>query len=284
MAFLEITNLTKRYGAETTALDGISLSIERGAFVVVIGPSGAGKSTLLRCINRMIDWTTGDITLDGVAVGTLTGPALRRHRSRIGMVFQHYNLVNRLSVLENVLHGRLGAMSSLTGVLGLYSAEAQQEALRIVQMLGLEPQLYKRCDQLSGGQKQRVGIGRALIQNPALLLCDEPIASLDPLNAKIVMDALKDINERDGITVITNLHTLDTARNYCGRIIGMAAGRIVFDGTPDELTSAAVNEIYGAEAAGHEISEAMTSTAIRTPAAAGEAIESPAMRVAAATA
>ncbi len=248
MAFLEITNLTKRYGAETTALDGISLSIERGAFVVVIGPSGAGKSTLLRCINRMIDWTTGDITLDGVSVGTLTGPALRRHRSRIGMVFQHYNLVNRLSVLENVLHGRLGAMSSLTGVLGLYSAEAQQEALRIVQMLGLEPQLYKRCDQLSGGQKQRVGIGRALIQNPALLLCDEPIASLDPNAARVIMDTLADINRTLGITVLVNLHQVDVALRYAARIIGVNGGRVVYDGPPSGVTREHIATIYGAEA------------------------------------
>ncbi|MBU6335026.1 MAG: phosphonate ABC transporter ATP-binding protein [Chloroflexi bacterium] len=248
MAFLEITDLTKRYGAETVALDGITLSVERGAFVVIIGPSGAGKSTLLRCINRMIDWGSGEIMLDGVAVGALAGPALRRHRSRIGMVFQHYNLVNRLSVLENVLHGRLGAMSSLAGVLGLYSAEAQQEALRIVQMLGLEPQLYKRCDQLSGGQKQRVGIGRALIQNPALLLCDEPIASLDPNAARVIMDTLAGINRTLGITVLVNLHQVDVALRYAGRIIGVNQGRVVYDGPPAGVTRDHIAMIYGAEA------------------------------------
>lgn len=248
MALLQVEALTKRYGAETLALDTITFDIHPGEFVVIIGPSGAGKSTLLRCVNRLIDISSGDVRFDGVSVPQLRGAALRRHRTQIGMIFQHYNLVNRLSVIENVLHGRLGYKSVVAGVLGLYTEEEKQEAVRIIESLGLREQMYKRCDQLSGGQKQRVGIARALVQQPKMLLCDEPIASLDPNAAKIIMDTLADINRNLGITVLVNLHQVDVALRYAQRIIGVNRGKIVYDGAPEHLSNEQIYQIYGSEA------------------------------------
>jgi phosphonate transport system ATP-binding protein len=248
MALLEIDTLTKRYGRETLALDSVSFSVDDGEFVAIIGPSGAGKSTLLRCINRLIDISGGDIRFDGMSVPQLRGAAPRRHRTRIGMIFQHYNLVNRLSVIENVLHGRLGYKNTLQGILGLYSEVEKREAVRILETLGLSEQMYKRCDQLSGGQKQRVGIARALVQQPKMLLCDEPIASLDPGSAKVIMDTLRDINATMGITVLVNLHQVDVALRYARRIIGINRGQVVYDGSPDTLTNAQIYQIYGSEA------------------------------------
>ncbi|MCL6539857.1 MAG: phosphonate ABC transporter ATP-binding protein [Roseiflexus sp.] len=248
MALLEIDTLTKRYGGETLALDSVSFSVDDGEFVAIIGPSGAGKSTLLRCINRLIDISGGNIRFDGMSVPQLRGAALRRHRTRIGMIFQHYNLVNRLSVIENVLHGRLGYKNTLQGILGLYSEAEKREAVRILENLGLSEQMYKRCDQLSGGQKQRVGIARALVQQPKMLLCDEPIASLDPGSAKVIMDTLRDINATMGITVLVNLHQVDVALRYARRIIGINRGQVVYDGSPDTLTNAQIYQIYGSEA------------------------------------
>ncbi|HKK01497.1 MAG TPA: ATP-binding cassette domain-containing protein, partial [Desulfuromonadales bacterium] len=178
---LEVKNVVKHYhGASSApALSDVSFSVAEGEFLSVIGPSGAGKSTLLRCINRMIEATSGDVSFDGAVVTTLNKKDLRKLRTRIGMVFQHYNLVDRLTVIENVLHGRLGYKSTLSGMLGRYSREEKGQAFKIINTLGLSEQVYQRCDQLSGGQKQRVGIARALIQNPRIILCDEPIASLD---------------------------------------------------------------------------------------------------------
>jgi phosphonate transport system ATP-binding protein len=183
-----------------------------------------------------------------MSVPQLRGAALRRHRTRIGMIFQHYNLVNRLSVIENVLHGRLGYKNTLQGILGLYSEAEKREAVRILENLGLSEQMYKRCDQLSGGQKQRVGIARALVQQPKMLLCDEPIASLDPGSAKVIMDTLRDINTTMGITVLVNLHQVDVALRYARRIIGINRGQVVYDGSPDTLTNAQIYQIYGSEA------------------------------------
>ncbi|MDQ0163632.1 phosphonate ABC transporter ATP-binding protein [Bacillus alveayuensis] len=244
---LELHNVSKRYGTNTMALNDINFAVNEGEFVSIIGPSGAGKSTLLRCINRMIDASSGEIIFDGVNVLNLGKKGLRRLRTKIGMVFQHYNLVNRLSVIENVLHGRLGYKSTLTGVLGLYSEEEKRQAIYILGLLGLENQVYKRCDQLSGGQKQRVGIARALIQNPKVLLCDEPIASLDPNAAKIIMDHLKNISSTLGITCLVNLHQVDVALKYSDRIIGINNGRKVYDGSPKEITEEIVHNIYGSE-------------------------------------
>jgi phosphonate transport system ATP-binding protein len=248
MPLLQINELSKRYNQSTLALDNMSCAIERGEFVAIIGPSGAGKSTFLRCINRMIESSSGSIEFDGKVIQSLNTQQLRAHRTQIGMIFQHYNLVNRLTVIENVLHGRLGYKSTFAGMIGWYSEEEKQQALNILENLGLSEQVYKRCDQLSGGQKQRVGIARALIQNPKLLLCDEPIASLDPSAAKIIMDTLKRINEQMGITIIINLHQVDVALRYAERIIGVNKGKIVYDGTPNQLTTEQIYQIYGSEA------------------------------------
>jgi phosphonate transport system ATP-binding protein len=248
MALLELKNVTKNYGKETAALTDVSFSVEAGEFVAVIGPSGAGKSTVLRCINRMIEANSGEIIFDGMVTAQLQKKELRRLRTRIGMIFQHYNLVERLTVLENVLHGRLGYKSTLAGILGWYSAEEKRKALQIIKILGLSDQVYKRCDQLSGGQKQRVGIARALIQDPKVILCDEPIASLDPSASKIIMDHLRDICREMKIAVVINLHQVEVALKYADRIIGINKGRVVYDGPALSLTPQKIYDIYGSEA------------------------------------
>jgi len=247
VALLELKNVTKYYNGMTPALADVSFTVREGEFVSIIGPSGAGKSTLLRSINRMIEATGGEIFFDGVVVSKLRKRDLRQLRTKIGMIFQHYNLVDRLTVIENVLHGRLGYKSTLAGVLGHYSQEEKKQAHRIIRILGLTDQIYKRCDQLSGGQKQRVGIARALIQNPKMILCDEPIASLDPNASKIIMDHLRNVSTRMGITVIVNLHQVNVALKYADRIIGVNGGRVVYDGPPDALTAGQISDIYGAE-------------------------------------
>lgn len=247
MELLQVNNLCKEYTGGTKALDDISFSVDEKEFVTIIGPSGAGKSTLLRCFNKLIDYTDGEIIFDNKVIKDVKKKDLRKLRTNIGMIFQHYNLVDRLSVIENVLHGRLGYKSSIVGAMGIYSEKEKQDAFNILKKLGLEDQAYKRCDQLSGGQKQRVGIARALIQNPKLLLCDEPIASLDPSSSKIIMDQIKKINKEMNITCILNLHQVDVAINYSDRIIGINGGRIVFDGMPSELTKEKVHEIYGSD-------------------------------------
>ncbi|MGM0875823.1 MAG: phosphonate ABC transporter ATP-binding protein [Bacillota bacterium] len=244
---LDLKNVSKQYGTTTVALSDVNFSVKEGEFVSVIGPSGAGKSTLLRCINRMIDASSGEISFDDVDVMNLRKKDLRKLRTKIGMIFQHYNLVNRLSVIENVLHGRLGYKSTLTGMLGIYNEEEKKEALKILNTLGLEDQVYKRCDQLSGGQKQRVGIARALIQKPKMLLCDEPIASLDPNSSKVIMDHLKNISSSMGITVLINLHQVDVAMKYSDRIIGVSKGQVVYNGSPQEITDEEIHNIYGSE-------------------------------------
>ncbi|WP_242868770.1 phosphonate ABC transporter ATP-binding protein [Desulfotomaculum copahuensis] len=247
MALLELKNVTKYYAGPTPALAGVSFTVKEGEFVSVIGPSGAGKSTLLRCINRMIEVTGGEILFGDLAVSKLKRRDLRKLRTGIGMIFQHYNLVDRLTVIENVLHGRLGYKSTLAGVLGLYSREEKMQAFNIIKILGLGEQVYQRCDQLSGGQKQRVGIARALVQNPKMILCDEPIASLDPNASKIIMDYLKKIANGMGITLICNLHQVNVALAYSDRIIGINKGKVVYDGPPGKLTADLTSEIYGTE-------------------------------------
>lgn len=248
MNILEVVGLSKEYKGGTKALKKVSFSVKEGEFVSIIGPSGAGKSTLLRCINKMIDITEGEVKFDGENVKSLNKKDLRRHRTKIGMIFQHYNLVNRLSVMENVLHGRLGYKSTLEGIIGKYSEKEKIQAFEIINKLGLNEQAYKRCDQLSGGQKQRVGIARALIQNPKMMLCDEPIASLDPNASKTIMDHMKNINKEMGITCIFNLHQVDVATRYSDKVIGINSGEVIFSGTPDELTKDIIHEIYGSEA------------------------------------
>lgn len=254
----EIRNLSRHFGAKV-AVDDVSFSIPEGQMVGVIGRSGAGKSTLLRMINRLADPTAGSIRYGDVEIASLKGEALRRWRRDCAMIFQQFNLVPRLDVLTNVLLGRLNHRSTALSVMNLFSREERIMAIAALERLGIEQTVLQAAGTLSGGQQQRVAIARALMQEPRVILADEPIASLDPLNAKVVMDALADINRRDGITVITNLHTLDTARNYCQRIVGMAEGRVVFDGPPAELTAEAVRRIYGAE---DDFDEGMTSTSL----------------------
>jgi len=258
---LHIRDVTRRF-TKHTAVDSVSLEIPQGQMVGVIGRSGAGKSTLLRMINRLIDPSEGSISFDGVEVSALKGAALRHWQRDCAMIFQQFNLVPRLDVLTNVMLGRLNHRSTTLSLLKIFSDDERIQAIAALERLGIEQTAMQRAGTLSGGQQQRVAICRALMQQPKVILADEPIASLDPLNAKIVMDALRDINRQEGLTVITNLHTLDTARAYCTRIVGMAAGRVVFDGKPHELTAAAVHEIYGSDKAGAGIDETITSTSI----------------------
>ncbi|PLW76907.1 phosphonate ABC transporter ATP-binding protein [Cohaesibacter celericrescens] len=258
---LELTNVTRQFGPNT-AVDSVNISIPQGQMVGVIGRSGAGKSTLLRMINRLIDPSEGAIVSGGTQVSKISGRALRDWQRDCAMIFQQFNLVPRLDVLTNVLLGRLNHRNTVLNLLNVFSREERAQALMALERLGIAQTALQRAGTLSGGQQQRVAIARALLQSPKIILADEPIASLDPLNAQIVMDSLKDINERDGITVVTNLHTLDTARAYCERIIGMYQGRVVFDGPASQLTNDAVKMIYGS-AEGVEISEAITSTSIK---------------------
>lgn len=244
MPVLEIKNVSKTYNNITKALQNVSLKIEEGEFVSIIGPSGAGKSTLLRSINRLVDATQGEIVFDGQDITHLKGKELRKVRTKTGMIFQHYNLVYRLSVIENVLHGRLGHKSAVSGALGFYTEKEKEQAFLILEKLGLTEQAYKRCDELSGGQKQRVGIARSLMQEPKLILCDEPIASLDPNASKIIMDYLSDINKTLKITCILNLHQVDVAVKYSKRIIGLTCGQVSYDGPSDKLDRAKIYEIY----------------------------------------
>jgi phosphonate transport system ATP-binding protein len=266
----EIRDLTRRFG-DRIAVNAVNVEIPQGQMVGVIGRSGAGKSTLLRMINRLQQPSSGSMHFGETDVSRLQGAALRRWQRDCAMIFQQFNLVPRLDVMTNVLLGRLNHRSTTLSMLSMFTREERIMAIAALERLGIEQTALQPAGTLSGGQQQRVAIARALMQTPKMLLADEPIASLDPLNAKIVMDALRDINEREGITVITNLHTLDTARNYCDRIIGMAGGRVVFDGPPSALTAAAVQEIYGSDRAGAGIDESMTSTSINIPAAAAPA-------------
>jgi phosphonate transport system ATP-binding protein len=261
-AALEIRAVSRRFG-RNLAVNGVDLVIPEGQMVGIIGRSGAGKSTLLRMINRLVDPSQGSISFGGTEVSSLAGAALRRWQRDCAMIFQQFNLVPRLDVLTNVLLGRLNHRSTMSNLLSLFTREERAMAISALERLDIAQTALQRAGTLSGGQQQRVAIARALMQQPKVLLADEPIASLDPLNAKVVMDALADINAREGITVVTNLHTLDTARAYCRRIIGMAAGKVVFDGPPEALTATAVREVYGAEA--DEISEEITSTSIVVP-------------------
>ena len=244
---IKIQNLTKTFNGRT-ALADVSLEIENGSFIGVIGRSGAGKSTLLRCINRLADASSGSLVVDGVDVTGLNGQALRDWRAKCAMIFQQFNLVGRLDVLTNVLMGRLNSVPSYQSLLKIWPLQDRALALSALEQFGIANLAAQRAETLSGGQQQRVAIARALLQQPSIILADEPIASLDPRNTKIVMDALQRINRHFGITIICNLHSLDLARSYCGRLIGMSAGRVVFDGAPEELTESVARDLYGLEA------------------------------------
>ncbi len=255
---LHIEGLTKRFGAKT-AVDAATIRVEASSMIGIIGKSGAGKSTLLRMLNRLTSSSDGSISFEGREVSSLTGADKRRWQSECAMIFQQFNLVPRMDVVSNVLHGTLNKRSTLATMFNLYPSEDIHKAIEILDRLGIAEQAPKRAEALSGGQQQRVAIARALMQDPKIILADEPIASLDPMNAQIVMEALRRIHDEDGRLVICNLHTLDTARRYCDRVIGMRDGRIVFDGTPEQLTTGVARDIYGA---GDEFSESATSTEI----------------------
>jgi phosphonate transport system ATP-binding protein len=244
---LVLDGVTRRFG-NVSAVSSVSLTIEAGGFVGIVGRSGAGKSTLLRLINRLIEPSGGRIVFDGLDITTLRGSALRDWRARCAMVFQQFNLVGRLDVLTNVLVGRLAAVPAWRTLLGLWTNEDRAIAFSALAQFDIAMLAAQRADLLSGGQQQRVAIARALVQEPKLILADEPVASLDPRNTRVVMDALRRINRHFGITVICNLHSLDLARGYCDRIVGMAAGSVVFDGSPATLTEAAARDLYGLEA------------------------------------
>jgi phosphonate transport system ATP-binding protein len=247
MHTLHLRNLSKRFG-NTNAVDGVSLSVPSGSFVGIIGRSGAGKSTLLRMINRLNEPSAGTIEFEGAVVTDLQGQHLRQWRRNCAMVFQQFNLIGRLDVLTNVLMGRLTSVPTWRSLLTLWSDADKLAALEALDRFGMADFAAQRCDQLSGGQQQRVAICRALVQQPKIILADEPIASLDPRNTQVVMDALAAINRDLGITVLCNLHALDVARNYCDRLVGMSAGRVVFDGAPTELSDSVVQNLYGLEA------------------------------------
>jgi phosphonate transport system ATP-binding protein len=244
---LEIRHVSRAFGAKR-AVDDVSLAIEKGSFVGVIGRSGAGKSTLLRMINRLQDVSAGTIHWNGQDVTALKGQALRDWRASCAMVFQQFNIVGRLDVMTNVLMGRLNHTTQARSLLKLWRPEDRAIAVSALEQFDMTPLAAQRAESLSGGQQQRVAIARALVQEPEIVLADEPIASLDPRNTKIVMDALLRLNKHFGITVICNLHDLDIAKDYCGRLVGMAQGRVVFDGAPEDLTEAAARELYGLEA------------------------------------
>ncbi len=252
-AMLRIEHLSKTYPDGTRALHDVSLEVFKGQFVSIIGLSGAGKSTFLRCINRLIEPTSGRVFLDGVDV-TAAGPAeLRAIRRRIGMVFQHFNLVKRSSVMANVLAGRLGYAPTGLTLLHRFSAENHEMARANLSRVGLAEKAHQRADTLSGGQQQRVGIARALMQKPELILADEPVASLDPATAHTVLNHLEKMNTDDGMTVLCNLHFLSLARRYADRVIALKAGELVFDGTPEEIDDDRFREIYGEDAIQVEI-------------------------------
>lgn len=242
---LKFDNVTKYYSNGIHALKDASFEVKEGEFISIIGPSGSGKSTILRSINKLIDITGGEVYLEDIPVSKQKGKNLRSLRRNIGMIFQNYNLVYSLSVLQNVLHGCLGYMKGLRGILGIYSEEDKIRALELLDELGIKQYAYNKASELSGGQKQRVGIARAIMQEPKILLCDEPIASLDPSSAKIIMDLLKNMTQKRNIACIVNLHQLDVALKYSTRIIGLSKGEIVFDGSPAELDNVAIERIYG---------------------------------------
>ena len=257
---LSIDALTKTFG-RNTAVDKVSFTVEKPAMIGIIGRSGAGKSTLLRMINRLTDASSGQIMFEGREVTGLKAAEKRAWQSDCAMIFQQFNLVPRMDVVSNVLHGTLNRRLTLATMFNLYPDSDIHRAIEILDRLGIADHAPKRAEALSGGQQQRVAIARALMQDPKIVLADEPIASLDPMNAQLVMDDLRRIHEEDGRTVIANLHTLDTARRYCDRVIGMLHGRVVFDGTPEQLTTGVARDIYGADAS---FSEESTSTSIET--------------------
>ncbi|PFR37079.1 phosphonate ABC transporter ATP-binding protein [Bacillus cereus] len=252
---IEFRNVSKVYPNGTKGLNNINLKIQKGEFVVMVGLSGAGKSTLLRSVNRLHEITEGEIIIEGESITAAKGKGLRRMRRDIGMIFQSFNLVKRSTVLKNVLAGRVGYHSTLRTTLGLFPKEDVELAFQALKRVNILEKAYARADELSGGQQQRVSIARALAQEAKIILADEPVASLDPLTTKQVLNDLKKINEDFGIATIVNLHSIDLARQYATRIIGLHAGEIVFDGSVEEATDEKFAEIYGDVAQKNELLE-----------------------------
>jgi phosphonate transport system ATP-binding protein len=246
---LKIENLTKIYQpGGVLALDNVSFEVPKGQFLAVIGLSGSGKSTLLRCINRLIEPTAGTIMLDNDNITAANQEQMRRIQRRIGMVFQHFNLVSRSTVLTNVLAGRLGYVNPAWSLLNRFPDDDIKKAYHELERVGIGDKADVRADALSGGQQQRVGIARALMQDPELILADEPVASLDPVLAHSIMKYLQDINEQDGVTVLCSLHFLDIVHRYADRVIALNEGKLVFEGLPSEIDDKKFKEIYGREA------------------------------------
>lgn len=252
-SLLEVSGLGKHYdvrrgdGQQPAALHGVDLSAAPGELISVIGPSGAGKSTLLRCINRLIEPSEGTVRFDGEDITHLRRGKLRPVHRQIAMIFQNYNLVYRMTAIQNVLHGRLGYKGAVSGSLGLYSEDEKVRAFELLDEVGLGTLAYRRADQLSGGQKQRVGIARSLIQEPKIVLADEPIASLDPKSSRMVMEHLRRVSRQRGICCIVNLHQVDFALEFSDRIVGLHAGEKVFDGVPASCTTEVIRDIYGGD-------------------------------------
>jgi phosphonate transport system ATP-binding protein len=244
---LQISNLVKRYRTGDRALRGVSLEVPNGQVMALIGPSGAGKSTLIRCVNRLVEPTSGEIVLDGQNLTRLRPGALRRARRRMGMIFQEYALVERLTVMENVLSGRLGYVGFWRSYFRRFPRQDVAAAFRLLERVGLEEFYDKRADELSGGQRQRVGIARALVQEPALLLIDEPTASLDPKTSRQIMRLICELCQERDLAAIVNIHDVALAQMFAERIVGLRVGEVVFDGPPDRLTPAVLTEIYGEE-------------------------------------
>ncbi len=245
---LQVEHLTKIYPDGTVALRDVSFTVADGEFKAVIGLSGSGKSTLLRCINRLIEPTEGRIIWDGIDITAARGEELRRIRRQIGMIFQQFNLVKRSSVLTNVLSGRLGYANPWLTLVHYFPPEDHCRAVAALERVGIADKIHSRADQLSGGQQQRVGIARALMQEPRLILADEPVASLDPVLAHSILQYLERLNKEDGITILCSLHFLDLVHRYADRVIGLKDGRLVFEGLPRELTRQRFREVYGEEA------------------------------------
>ncbi len=241
---LQVNKLTKVYKDGTKALDNVHFDLKQGEFAIIIGPSGAGKSTILRSINQLATPTSGDIIFKGKNIMSANRRLLRKVRRDMAMIFQGFHLIKRVSVLRNVLHGRLGYMNSLQGALGLFSKEDVEDVWYLLERVGLADHAHKRAGELSGGQQQRVAIARALAQKPSLILADEPIASLDPASSETIMNYLHQICQEDGITCLVNLHQVDVALTYGSRIIGIKGGKKVFDDTPSGLKEENIQKIY----------------------------------------